>query len=224
MLPCGRVRGPRQRGWDTGRFRCPRRRIQPRFPPRPDRVPLCRRSAHLSMGAVLRCIERRRVDEEGKLTRSDVESGGVSGTGSSCRPAPSRAKSSGKRLNPIDVLITAPVGSLRDARSTGPLSRSTVVPSGLRLLWSGRRDSNPRPPPWQGGALPTEPRPHAPEGHSKSRHWNSSLQRPPLRSLVRRPWSQTRHRLGWRAGARPPRPDEPLAALRSRAGRSDRPS
>ena len=26
-------------------------------------------------------------------------------------------------------------------------------------FWSGRRDSNPRPPPWQGGALPTEPRP-----------------------------------------------------------------
>jgi len=51
----------------------------------------------------------------------------------------------------------------------------------LHLLWSGRRDSNPRPPPWQGGALPTEPRPHAPEGHSKSRHWDSSLQRPPLR-------------------------------------------
>src|SRR5438477_8780849 len=27
-------------------------------------------------------------------------------------------------------------------------------------IGSGRRDSNPRPPPWQGGALPTEPRPH----------------------------------------------------------------
>jgi hypothetical protein len=26
---------------------------------------------------------------------------------------------------------------------------------------SGRRDSNPRPSPWQGDALPTEPRPHA---------------------------------------------------------------
>jgi hypothetical protein len=26
--------------------------------------------------------------------------------------------------------------------------------------WSGRRDSNPRHPPWQGGALPTELRPH----------------------------------------------------------------
>src|SRR5207245_672652 len=29
--------------------------------------------------------------------------------------------------------------------------------------WSGRRDSNPRPSPWQGDALPTEPRPHASE-------------------------------------------------------------
>ena len=27
------------------------------------------------------------------------------------------------------------------------------------LTWSGRRDSNPRPSPWQGDALPTEPRP-----------------------------------------------------------------
>ena len=31
---------------------------------------------------------------------------------------------------------------------------------------SGRRDSNPRPPPWQGGALPTEPRPRG--AHSTS--------------------------------------------------------
>ena len=30
----------------------------------------------------------------------------------------------------------------------------------LRLLWSGRRDLNPRPSPWQGDALPTELRPH----------------------------------------------------------------
>ena len=27
--------------------------------------------------------------------------------------------------------------------------------------WSGQRGSNPRPPPWQGGALPTEPCPRA---------------------------------------------------------------
>ncbi len=35
---------------------------------------------------------------------------------------------------------------------------------GIDLLWSGRRDSNPRPPPWQGGALPTEPRPRVHPG------------------------------------------------------------
>ena len=29
---------------------------------------------------------------------------------------------------------------------------------------SGRRDSNPRPSPWQGDALPAEPRPHSPAG------------------------------------------------------------
>jgi len=57
------------------------------------------------------------------------------------------------------------------------------IPAGQRhFLWSGRRDSNPRPPPWQGGALPTEPRPHAPRGHSESRHWDAGLQRPPLRA------------------------------------------
>ena len=30
---------------------------------------------------------------------------------------------------------------------------------GIRGEWSGRRDSNPRPSPWQGDALPTEPLP-----------------------------------------------------------------
>jgi hypothetical protein len=31
--------------------------------------------------------------------------------------------------------------------------------SGPKGIWSGRRDSNPRPSPWQGDALPTEPLP-----------------------------------------------------------------
>ena len=30
----------------------------------------------------------------------------------------------------------------------------------MQTKWSGRRDSNSRPPPWQGGALPTELLPH----------------------------------------------------------------
>src|SRR3954451_11758557 len=45
----------------------------------------------------------------------------------------------------------------------GPcLSHSATRPGGAWICSSGRRDSNPRPQPWQGCALPTEPRPRAP--------------------------------------------------------------
>jgi hypothetical protein len=45
----------------------------------------------------------------------------------------------------------------------GPcLSHSATPPQGRQKTPSGRRDSNPRPSPWQGDALPTEPRPRAP--------------------------------------------------------------
>ena len=37
------------------------------------------------------------------------------------------------------------------------------------ILWSGRRDSNPRPSPWQGDALPAEPRPLVDEDPSNDR-------------------------------------------------------
>ena len=40
------------------------------------------------------------------------------------------------------------------------VARNDESPASARLSWSGRRDSNPRPSPWQGDALPTEPRPH----------------------------------------------------------------
>src|SRR5262245_58350846 len=39
-----------------------------------------------------------------------------------------------------------------DRTSAAPLLRAAIA-------WSGRRDSNPRPSPWQGDALPAEPRP-----------------------------------------------------------------
>lgn len=39
-----------------------------------------------------------------------------------------------------------------------PFCHSVVL--GLAETWSGRRDSNPRPAPWQGAALPTELLPH----------------------------------------------------------------
>ena len=65
------------------------------------------------------------------------------------------------------------------------------------LTWSGRRDSNPRPPPWQGGALPTEPRPRANHPRSVLR----GLQ-PPVRGS---PSTQTRPLLGGSRAAHPPR-------------------
>ena len=42
--------------------------------------------------------------------------------------------------------------------TASPLGHSTVVTGA-----SGRRDSNPRPSPWQGDALPAEPRPRSQE-------------------------------------------------------------
>ncbi len=55
------------------------------------------------------------------------------------------------------------------ARICSPLPRLSATPpvrtglaaAGTRPTPSGRRDSNPRPSPWQGDALPTEPRPRA---------------------------------------------------------------
>ena len=41
-----------------------------------------------------------------------------------------------------------------------PLGHATKTGVIFRSLWSGRRGSNSLPPPWQGGALPDELRPH----------------------------------------------------------------
>ena len=42
----------------------------------------------------------------------------------------------------------------------GSLEVRKSTPNGVLFLFSDRRDSNPRLPPWQGGALPTEPLSH----------------------------------------------------------------
>ncbi len=82
-----------------------------------------------------------------------------------CRPLPNHSATPPKRL----AGHAGPQRSLRDGRKRSPRDR---------LRWSGRRDSNPRPPPWQGGALPAEPRPRvAPE----SRCCHSGLQPEPQR-------------------------------------------
>ena len=78
-------------------------------------------------------------------------------------------------------------------RICSPLPRLSATPpreglphhEGFRAIgWgsaspSGRRDSNPRPSPWQGDALPTEPRPHAIFGaNPKKRVGNDSGDEP----------------------------------------------
>ncbi len=50
------------------------------------------------------------------------------------------------------------------SRAQSPFVKKKPPPrraTASHLRWSGRRDSNPRPQPWQGCALPTEPLPHA---------------------------------------------------------------
>src|SRR5215210_185024 len=83
--------------------------------------------------------------------------------------------------------------------------------------WSGRRDSNPRPSPWQGDALPTEPLPP-----------DDATPGPPPRRWCREPDSNWRHR-DFQSRALPtelsrPRltgvsaPEEPVPPGRSPAG------
>ncbi len=58
---------------------------------------------------------------------------------------------------------TSPNGSKVRCPTTRRRGRGSICrhkpPSAAKREWSGRRDSNPRPSPWQGDALPTEPLP-----------------------------------------------------------------
>jgi hypothetical protein len=54
-------------------------------------------------------------------------------------------------------------------RRRGSGRRPREIPGACRARkWSGRRDSNPRPSPWQGDALPTEPLPLDERDHQRS--------------------------------------------------------
>ncbi len=53
------------------------------------------------------------------------------------------------------------------------------------FVWSGRRDSNPRPSPWQGDALPAEPRPRGSQRLAGRRQFRHPRRRPAVLVLVR---------------------------------------
>ena len=88
--------------------------------------------------------------------------------GSNQRPLPCQGSALPLRQPPEVETGFEPVYT--DLQSVAsPLGHSTVMSP------SGRRDSNPRPSPWQGDALPTEPRPHAPS-RVPGRHYRVSIQ------------------------------------------------
>jgi hypothetical protein len=111
----------------------------------------------------------------------------------------------------------APEGAVSTTKA-GP----GIAPSGpsprREELWSGRRDSNPRPQPWQGCALPTEPRPHARSASGRIPTADGGRNRHPLR--IPAPVRQRVHWPGTAAsgGLACSRGDDtiPLAALAAR--------
>ena len=72
------------------------------------------------------------------------------------------------------------------------LSFCRALPYHLAMVpyWSGRRDSNPRPSPWQGDALPTEPLPHMCGGNNRARTCDPLLVRQMLSQLSYAPTSR----------------------------------
>ena len=74
-----------------------------------------------------------------------------------CRPLPKPLGHSATSRPPAGGAGLGACGATRTVRrgpAIGPRCRACPAPP------SGRRDSNPRPSPWQGDALPAEPRPH----------------------------------------------------------------
>ncbi len=84
---------------------------------------------------------------------------------SNSRPQPWQGCALPTELFP-HILVYVPTTRIELARlsTLAPeTSASTIPPRGLVLItfmWSGKRDSNSRPQPWQGCALPTELFPH----------------------------------------------------------------
>ncbi len=78
-----------------------------------------------------------------------------------------------------------------------PLGYASMKQSLITFQWSGRRDSNPRPQPWQGCALPAELRPQSNGWAGRDRTYASRSQSPLPYRLA------TAHRMGRLVGIEP---------------------
>ena len=115
--------------------------------------PWSRRILHVHPGA-----------DQQTRTGKDSATGETSTTGDSGKVAP--AKSGGRARNRTEVhgfaircITTLPLGQADRFSHPDADLAETGNPAGSRgflKIWSGKRDSNSRPQPWQGCALPTE--------------------------------------------------------------------
>ena len=105
----------------------------------------------------LRIIPQKITEENGTFHRT-TSSSSPSGSGTPrpglwTRPTGCARTSAGRSSNGMAELLGLQSRARRtiDAPSTGFSRLNRRLPP---MTWSGRRDSNPRPPPWQGGSLP----------------------------------------------------------------------
>ena len=123
--------------------------------------PLAKRPASRARGA---------EDRDSTDRRSGAAQGTGGGDGNRTRvqgfagPCLNHSATPPRKLPGLRPMRPQPTGSPWIPRTAGWPLRCSASPS-------GRRDSNPRPSPWQGDALPTEPRPHAshPTGRRRER-------------------------------------------------------
>ena len=99
-----------------------------------------------------------------------------------CRPATGAPRAQFRTSRTAQWAVRARPGLFEHE---GPLSRAVPrqqkrPPEGDLRVWSGQRGSNPRPPPWQGGALPAEPCPHMLEARTGFEPVVRALQAPAL--------------------------------------------
>ena len=129
-----------------------------------------RGSSRSSLGAGVPCGGRDAAATPlaGQVTRCRSGIGGGDGNRTRVQgfagPCLNHSATPPRKLPSLRPMRPQPAGSPWIPRTAGCPLRCSASPS-------GRRDSNPRPSPWQGDALPTEPRPHAshPTGRRRER-------------------------------------------------------
>ncbi len=77
-------------------------------------------------------------------------------------PLPYFPKPQNEKTRSFRIRLQAGAGDGNRTHVTSLEGWGSTIELHPHINWSGRRGSDPRPPPWQGGALPTELLPHIP--------------------------------------------------------------